>query len=445
MMRFPLLVLAPAAALAACSGGGPGSGTPTYADAGTPGPDAAEPSTLEFELETIDGVGQGAPVAGDNATLALLPSGQPSIAYGSIPLGQTKYELWYAERSASGAWTKERAVIPGAAEPAASGQIIGLGHANIGGVPHLAYLGGDGDGLSPFPSDLILATRTGGTWTERTLVDTSGQAPGDCPGTQDTCNFGNVVGSHAALAAHPSGDGFAVAYRDTHGGFARNDLAISDVEIYGEGAFSRHDCLDPVRGGGAFLGLTFSAAGNPVLAYNVENPGGSTPRTGVWAAAFDGATWTLGQVSSAMAASKIAAGRAPDGTLYLAFNHADDVDLVVATSSDGGATWADEVVDSTGYTGLHPGLTFDAAGRAVIAYGYCGRQSDSDCPGLLGPRSVVRVARREGAEWRVYQVDDGQGFGHVGLFNSIVVTGDGKLGIAFVDEANNDLLYAREK
>jgi hypothetical protein len=448
MQRLVASCLAPSLVLAvACSDAAP-PGTMRYPDASVTEPDSGvAPTGPSFVVESIAGVGPGAPRVGDNATLSLDGQGRPAIAFGSIATGSTDYEVWYGVRGDDGAWATELAVRPGAAEPMTSGQIIGLGLAHVAGVPHVVYLGGDGDDvvLTPFPTDLMLATKSGGAWSERTLADRSSDAPGDCPGTQDTCNFGNVVGSHASIAARPGGGGFTVVYRDTHGGFARNDLALSDVELYGEGGPVMRACVDPVRGGGAFANVTYTAANELVLAYDVETPGTGASRVGVWTAASDAGEWTLTKVSDSQAASKIALATAPDGTIWMAFNHADDVTLVAGRSTDGGKTWTTEVVDDSGKTGLYPSLAIDGEGRPVISYGYCGRTSDVDCPGTLGARSVVKLARLEGSAWKTYPVDDGQGFGRVGLFTSIAVTSDGKLGIAFVDDANGDLLYAREE
>lgn len=413
------------------SGGGPDGGTTA--------------AMISFEIERIDGVGIDAPTVGDNATLSLDSNGSPTVAYASVPQGTSRFEIWFATRQSDGTWSKERATVPNARVPTASGQTV-ISHTHVGGVPHIVYLGGDDDGiaLTPFPTDLMLATKQGAGWMERTLADTSGEAPGVCPGTQDTCNFGNVVGSHAAIARNPSGSGFAVVYRDTHGGFARDDLARSDVEVYAEGGPVSRSVVDPVRSGGAFGAITYTRNGGLVVAYNLEAQSGPDPRTGVWAGAYDGSTWRLVRVSESQTGSRLALGTARSGTIYLALSHSNDTDLVVATSEDDGRSWSPTIVDSAGRTGLHPAITFDTEDRPLIAYGYCGRQTDSDCPARLGARSEARVARLEGAEWKIYKVDDGQGAGSVGLFNSIVVTGDGKMGIAFVDDGNGDLLYARE-
>lgn len=397
-----------------------------------------------FQSTVVEGLGTDA-LAGDNAQAAITAGGQFSVVYGYLPAGGAGQdrEIRYAERGTDGLWTTEVVTRPGANAPS-GGDLVGLGFAMISGTPHVVFIGGDDDGgviNTPFPTDLILATKTGGQWSERTLVDTSAEAAGDC---SLYCNEGHVVGTHAEIAARPGG-GFAVVYRDTHFGFATDDFARSDVEVYEEGGSVGHVVVDPERSGGTFGNITYAANGNPVVAYNLENESAGEDRVGVWGAAYDGTEWVLSKISDSQTPYKVAIGTAPSGTVYLAFYDANAADLVVATSSDNGLTWQSEAIDQSGKTGLHPSMTFDGEGRPIIAYTYCGETSDRDCPGQLGPRSEVRVARLEGSEWQTYLVDDGQGFGSVGLFTSVVVDPNGKIGIAFVDDRNQDLIFAREE
>ena len=439
-----LLILALAAS--GCSGNGnvdPDLGT---LDMGTGvNPDMGEPDNApEFLCQVVDGVGSSA-IVGDNAALALTADGMPAIAYGVVPAGSSDREVHYAEQAPDGTWSSELIVLPGAMAPG-GGELTGLGLAFVGGQAHVVYQGGDDDGVptTPFPTDLMLSVRQGGSWTERTLVDTSAEAPATCDGVQNYCNTGGVVGTHASIKAGPNG-GFAVVYRDTHFGFAKDDFARSDVEVYAEGGPFTNSNVDPVRSGGTFAEIAYTPEGALVVAYNLDKPIAGEERTGVWAAYYDGAEWQLRRVMESVTTAKVSLEAAPDGTLYLAMYHANNSDLVVASSSDGGDTWTTETVDSRGKTGLHPHLSFDGQGRPVVAYTYCGPQSDTSCPGQLGQRSEVRMARLESSGWSTYTVDDGQGNGFVGLFNRIVSLPDGKLGVAFQDARNNDLLFAKEQ
>ena len=304
---------------------------------------------------------------------------------------------------------------------------------------------GDDDGRDNVeePTDLMLGVRSGGAWAFRTLVDVSTEASdGDCSAY---CNQGFVVGSHAALAADPDGSGFAVVYRDTHLGFARDDLLQSDVEVYAEGGPVTNTVVDAERAGGANANIGYTASGDLFVAYNVESAPGGEDITGVWAAVRSGGQWRRARVLDAVTTHKIGLAAAQDGTLYLAIYDASDEDLVFATSTDDGETWTTERLEEAGSTGLFPSLSLDASGRPVVSYTYCGPATDSACPATLGARAEVRLARREADGWHTYDVDDGQGFGRVGLFTSIAVAPDGKLGVAFVDDGNGDLLFARER
>ena len=426
----------------ACSqSGGPSDAIGPTPDAGMPDDGGPIPITLEFETEVVEGLGSQA-LVGDNATAAVGPEGLAAIAYGFVPAQTAIREVHFAIRT-NGIWQTEKVSVPGARAPS-GGDLVGLGFDFVGGIPHIAYLGGDDDDdpTIDFPSDLVLATNTTGSWVERTLVDVSTEAPGDC---SRYCNQGGVVGSHPHLRADPDGTGFAVVYRDTHFGFGVDDYAESDVEVYVESGNVDSSVVDAERSGGAFGQITYLAGGGLAVAYNLEAPQVGEDRVGIWAAVNRSGTWTRRKVSSAETSARVGLGEAPDGTLYLAFYATDFADLVVARSTDDGVTWTTETVDSVGKTGLHPSLAFDALGRVLVAYTYCGTTADRDCPGRLGPNAEVRLARLEDGAWAIYPVDDGQGFGGVGYFTSVIVDGEGKIGIAFVDDRNGDLLFSREK
>ena len=442
MMQANLLLSLCVVCAAGCSGGeaDPDGGA---ADGGSPGADSGVgPQGPSFETEVVEGLGTGA-VVGDFAQAAVAPDGRPSVAYGYIPAGGGEREIHFAVRGDDGTWATELVTVPGAAIPGGD-DLKGLGLAYVGGAPHVVFLGGDDDGRPTVeePTDLVLGVKSGAQWAFRTLVDTSVEATGDC---SEYCNEGFVVGSHASIAANPAGAGFAVVYRDTHIGFATDDLNQADVEVYAEGGPVGNVVVDAERSGGPHAGITYTPQGGLLVAYNLEFQPGGEDIAGVWAAVYTGGQWRLRRVLDAVTSAKIGVAAAADGTLYAAFFDTSDADLIVATSADEGDTWAVERVDAAGKTGVHPSLALDAEGRPVVAYTYCGPASDRDCPATLGPQSKVRLARREASGWQRYDVDDGQGFGKVGLFTSIVVGPDGKLGVAFTDDANGDLLFARER
>lgn len=429
----------------------------TTVDSGVPDEDGGvDPGGPVFgPSEVVEGLNSEA-LVGDFAVLRLKADGTPAVAYGYYAVGDVEAHIHYAEKTPSG-WEVDDVIEVGIngrrAAPAVPpyGTLEGIGFDLVNGAPHIAYFGGAGPPVGqpgPNISDLVLSTRSGRTWTERTLVRDSGDVVFDCTGqgiTDPYCQFGNVVGTNASLAAAPNG-GFGVVYRDIHNGFAMEDFRSSDVEYYGEGQGPTSEMIDAVRSGGQYSSLVFTAQGWPIAAYFIELPRVTADtRVGIWVGYWNGTEFRQVQVAQGSTSSRTSLAVAPDGRLYLAFFDGDKADLVVAESSDNGATWTTTDVDESGKTGLHPAIAIDGQGRPVVAYTYCGVTSDRDCPGTLGSKSEVRLARLEGGVWKKYRIDNGQGFGGVGLFVQLRVGPDGKLHVAFQDPTNNDLVYVKEQ
>jgi hypothetical protein len=435
MRRLGLLC---GALLAACGDEGP-STPATRLDAGAPADAETAPRALRATVEIVDGLGSEA-LLGDPLDLVLAPGGAPAVVYGAVPVGSTTRIVRYAERRGADDWAVEDAVTPGAQAPG-QGELLALSAGVWGGRARVVYLGGDGDGRvnSTFPTDLVLATRSPGGWTERTLVDTSGEAPGTCPDLQNYCNSGNVVGSHAALAVGPD-EGWAVVYRDTHFGFGSDDLRRSDVELYSSAGGPV--LVDPERGGGAWADIALLPGGDPALAYVIESSFAGDDARGIWVATSDGGRFTLSKVTSAVTTHKLALAADAQGALWLAFFDAAARDLVVARASPPYARWALERVDEAGSTGLHPDLVLSPAGAPHIVYGYCGPTGDRGCPGDPGPSAEVRLARRDGGSWRIDPVADGEGRGGVGFFNRALRLPSGDLAVAYQDAENLDVMVA---
>lgn len=437
-MRRLLCLAISGALLGGCSG----SETPppaTLLDAGAGGPDAtvALPRFQVRSVEVVDGLGSDA-LLGDPLELMITPAGVPAVAYGAVPVGSTRREIRYAERRAEDDWTVETAVIPGAAAPA-QGDLLALGSATFDGAVHLVYLGGDDDEnvLTPFPTDLVMASRGGnGQWTERVLADTSGDAPGNCPDSQDYCNFGNVVGSHAALAAGPSG-AWAAVYRDTHASFADDDLRRSDVEVV---VNSTPRLVDPERGGGPWARIAFLPDGRVAVAYVIETAAAGRDERGIWVAIENGGSFQPVQVTREVTIHRLGFAVSSEGQAWLTWFDAANGDLEAASSSAPFDTWSVETVDARGSVGLHPDLALSATGTPYIVYGYCGVASDRSCPGNPGADAEVRLARRQGGAWTTETVDNGEGRGGVGFYNRLHALPSGGWAIAYQDLRNNDVV-----
>jgi hypothetical protein len=443
-----MLILA--ATAAACSEDD-STGDPTRLDGSMPMMDSGQPMTTppEFDFEIVDGLGSPA-VMGDFAVATIAPDGSPAVAYGSLDT-MNRRTIRFATRNPDGTWTTEEAVDPDAFDPSVDDNDLlqvggGLGFDFVDGTPTLAYLGGtEADPGQPAPlvvgaGDLVVAERTGGTWNERILVEDSNRNE-PCPSPQNLCNQGTRVGFSASLVGLDGG--LAIAYQDNHRDFgAEQDRP--DLEVFVEGAGALNTAVNPESTAGFFSSITTLPDGRIAIAHYIRDAEEERDN-GVWAAVqVTGAEFTQTQVDRARTNQRTSIVAAPDGTLWLAFFDVDDQDLVVANSSDDGVTWDVERVAEAGNTGLYPSIGFDVLGRVVVAHTFCGSFGDTDCPGALGFDSEVRLARLEGDSWEIYLVDDGQGSGGVGAFNSLVRTGDGRLGIAFQDTDNNDLLFSLE-
>lgn len=430
-------------ALSACGEETPGRASRTTAPpGGSPGDAGSSPPGLAATVEIADGLGSEA-LLGDPLDLIALPSGTVAAVYAASPPGARRRVLRYAERVAEDDWRVEDIVEPGGAAPEQL-EILSVSAGFWDGTVHVTYLGGDDDGqaTTPFPTDLALASRgPSGTWTERLLVDTSGEAAGVCPDLQNYCNTGHVVGSHAALAVASSG-AWAVLYRDTHFGFAKDDLERSDTEIVRSSGAAT--LVDAERGGGAWGRLAFLPSGRLAAAYLVEAELAGRDERGIWVAIEDETGgFDLVRVTELSTTHRIGLAAAPSGTLWLAFYEPGESDLVVARAEPPYTSWSLELVDELGFTGLHPDLTLGADGAPRVAFGFCGLASAAGCPGSPGAQAEVRLARRrmDGA-WDLAVVDEGDGRGGVGFYNRLARLPDGRLAIATQDARNFDVRVA---
>jgi hypothetical protein len=430
-------------------------------DASSNGTDGGASTCPKFTRESIDGYGSNAPSAGASVSLSLDTNGNPVAAYGVTPKGTSNYEIWYAARASNGTWTKEKVIDPTVHITQAACMTTAMGMfstqislAWVDGAPHIVYHGGSCDyaqsgGFTGYPTDLMLNVKMNGTWNESTLVELSNEANCMCdPGLMGYCTFGVDVGLYASIAAKPGGGGYAVVYRNQHNSNSQDDYARANAEAYVSGGPGpMKECVDSARSGGKWGDITYSKAKNPVMAYDLDIIDQAGPMaTGIWTAAGDGSgiNWKLTHVLKSQTDQKMAMATAQDGTIYLALFESDDNQLFVMTSTTDGNTWKPTIADQHGKTGLHPSIAIDKQNRPVVAYTYCDAASVLECPGSLTSSSKVRIARLEGSTWHLCDVDNGQGEGFVGAFTSIVVTPDGKLGVAFVDDQNHELLYARE-
>ncbi|MEO1335027.1 MAG: hypothetical protein AAFV29_05265, partial [Myxococcota bacterium] len=327
-------------AAAACADGGSNPIAPLV-DASVNEDTGVAPMPLTFESTVVDGL-QSSAIIGDNAVLALDPSGSPAIAYGVVPFDSSDRVIRFATRGSGGEWSTELVVDLGA-DPevnVAGGDLVGLGFTYVGTTPHVVYLGGDGDNnpRTPFRTDLALSTRQGGQWSEQILVDMSADVPGDCPDFDPGCNMGNVVGTYASIAA--SGNAYAIGFRDTHTGFEEIALSLSDVKMVGSGVAVERSVADLRRGGGEYTDIALTPDRRPVLAYNIRVDVSDEDRVGVWAAVYRNGEWIRRKLGPGFTTARTSVEVAQDGTIYVAYFDTLEDDLVLATSTDDGDTWS---------------------------------------------------------------------------------------------------------
>lgn len=412
-----------------------------------------------FQRTVLDGLGSSDTVAGDDSQARIGPDGQAAVAYVHIDTSRPRQSVRYVAQTGPGVWDPpEEAAFPGRVVEEENGiefrgsPLLQIGFDFVNGVPTVAYRGGaESEGFQQgFPSNLMRSVRAmDGTWNEdpEPLVANSAQAqPGNpCPPANPVCDFGDIVGTYVAARSGPGGR-FAVAYRDQHQEAESEVSARADLEVYLEGpAGVQRILVDPARNAPYRTNLAFTPDGRVVVAYRI-NASPDATNNGLWVSVeeTDG-SFSIHRVSNDITLHRIGLDVSPNGRIALAYHDDGRSDLVVATSDDGGETWTIERPDQRDETGFFPDLLFDSQGREVIAYTYCGRTGDDDCgAGGLGPDSEVRIARREGGDWNLFSVDDGQGFGFVGSSNSLVIYPDGRLGVAFKDERNSDLVFAEE-
>lgn len=142
--------------------------------------------TWSDELVDADGDGTSTAV-GSGLSLAVLPSGEPAIAY----YDATDQALRYAERSGN-VWTDVLVDADGDGTSTHVGESLSLA-IDTNGEPHIAY-------YDTTNGELRLATRASGVWAD-ILIDADGDG-----GSTD-------VGQYPVLLA--TSEGLAVAYRDT--------------------------------------------------------------------------------------------------------------------------------------------------------------------------------------------------------------------------------------
>ena len=277
-------LLVATAGLTGCSA----SGDAGAADAGADTPAVFDWGGPDADPWTVEEVTQGA--VGRELDLAVLPGGQPALAYFATegfddgpcteiaedPPMRVRWPLSYAQRGADGTWVVERV-----------DDVLLLGiprgldlEVSPSGAPTIATMTGTPVAQIRYcgANDVGLYTRgAAGDWPLETAVVDSGQAATG----EAASDYGDVVGYWPALAFDPQGNP-AVAYKDVHaGGMQSDDFRRADLELaWRRGGWQALPCRWT---GDTARGTTTRSSSTPPAGRTSST---TTPRTTWWPASM---------------------------------------------------------------------------------------------------------------------------------------------------------------
>ncbi|HEX4384976.1 MAG TPA: hypothetical protein VH083_18585 [Myxococcales bacterium] len=431
MKRFITLAILLLSACGGTSGGGPlgtNDGGFTVTDAGPTWTTAA----------LIDGNSD----AGLDLTSAVDNDGNPAVAYFrkdpnvflsacNADAGCPQYALVIARESSTGAWTTEQ--VPAALDGGSLTGHYGLSLAfDPQNNPAVAYMGGDisfndpdgvhddrwiaslasGDGptAARLPSDLVIARKSGTTWTRTTLATSSDSIVSDkAQTTSSVDDQGAVTGLWAGLIFDktPNSNSFHVVTRDLHFGAAAADFDGSNTEyahfISGQAKpdigemvssrlfpttdiFGKADSSQQIHGGGTYSQLVLGSDGQPAVSFATDTVS-SNGASQVWfarrttAASLPAGTnaWTRTQVANNQGrvghGPSLAFSPTHGYAIALLGGTVGDGDLQVTFSADG-VTWPSlttggpNTVEALGDTGYHPSVDWSVDTLGLL-YGFC--------------------------------------------------------------------------
>jgi hypothetical protein len=269
-----------------------------------------------------------------------------------------------------------------------------------GGALLIAYNGGDVTRTYCGASDLRVAVESGAGFilqTAATVGDTGATCRGDAGG-DPYCGQGEVVGLYPAIAAH-DGD-VAIAYLDTHFGFADADINQSDLELArGTASSLMLSSINTETGAGYHATAAFSASGKLIVGHNVQannrfrddNNVDYTVSDGLWVGVEDATGVVVDQVllPRVRTASRVAVGAVGD-VIHVAFHDRSDEQLLLFTSVDDGATFSPRPIEQRGRSGRDPNV-LDVDGNLILVYAHC--RDDENGDGCSARDDGVRIAR----------------------------------------------------
>ncbi len=318
----------------------------------------------------------------------------------------------------------------------------------------VAYMGGEVTRTFCGASDLMLATENGDAFTRRTVAATA-TTTSECRGTaggDPYCAQGEVVGLYPGISINSDG-AVAIAYLDTHFGFADTDIFSSDLEL-AFGANTTQTTLTSINmesGGGYYAHATIAADGIVVMGHNViatnqfvdENNRPFTVQDGLYAEVrlTDGTVRSSQLVRRARTTSRVATGAFPGKGLFVATHEQGNEQLLLFNSVDQGQNWTPTPVEQLGRTGRHPNILFLDDGTLVMAYGHC--RDDTTQTQCSKSGDGVRVAKL-GANNRFTRFTiPGDSEDLEGISTHAAVSGAREIVVASLNSSQNKIIVHR--
>lgn len=321
------------------------------------------------------------------------------------------------------------------------------------GEPAVAYVGGGNEegSLIWLQNDLMLARRSGGTWTETTIAANGlGFACGNP--VSDGPQF--VAGVWPALAFDSTGKGY-LFWRNVHNGqFPVQDWQSSDIllnEIAPGGGVTNICLAEGGNSKSAWGGRSdvVMAKGQPLVIFDQCDVNGpeAEGRNVIWMRRTAANTWTGPRTAQPIGNTQTGATLAyddlgQDGGVYgIAVIDRGSDTLKYIESFDGEQWTFPDSVYASGSGGWYPSVAFDPINHEpAIAWYLCSLRpgvDESSCP---ADEDALKVSQRIVGNWRTVNVDNEGGFlPRLGFLNT------GKRWVAYRGRGPGQLKLAIER
>ena len=457
---LPALLLSLAAVLPACDASDGAVGEGGDGDEGG-GEGEGEGESAPFRLvetRTVDGA---VPLAVPGFGVTARPDGRFAVAWfesitetvtcqlGSGTVQGDVYRLMLADEQPDGS-LRTRVVddfVPNTKERA-----VDLATTPEGDIV-VAYMGGAVTDTFCGASDLMLAVEDVDAFTTRSVATTAatdsacrGSAGGD-----PYCSEGDVVGLYPGVSVNADGQ-IAIAYLDTHFGFADTDIFSTDLELaFGTIDSTRLTSINMESGAGYFGHASIADDGTIVMGHAViannqfvdEDNQPFVVEDGIYAEVRlpDGTLRSSQLMRRTATASRVATGTFPGRGHFVAVHQRGDEQLLLFSSRDNGQTWTPSPVEQLGRSGRDPSLVFLDDGTLVLAYGHC--RDDANQASCVARSDGVRLAKQEssGRFTRFTIPGDAEDLEGVGV--DAARSGARELVVAHLNTSRNALLVHR--